>query len=468
MTKINISSSLAGQYDVNAKGNDYHLLEGVAISNGTYGIYEVGGSKNNSFTIDGSVGGTWEGIRSYGIGTEIEIGEGGSVTSYAGVGLHGADGHIVNNGTITATGSYGVAMDSADAGVLENAGTISGKLAGVHLYNGSFTVKNTGTITDTQGRGVQIDDADAKIVVGSKGEIIGAAGIYADNDEGQRVTVVNNGTINGMSGASIYISDGKAEIVNKGKIDGHIQTGDGADHLVNNGSISDNIDLGDGRNVFTNAGTLTGNYYSGEGNDRIVNLGVASSIYAGGGKDLIDTRKGTSGTLHGEEGNDTYLVSSTATAVAEKEGEGTDVVTSSATYTLSENVENLTLTGKATINGTGNGEANRLTGNAGINQLNGLDGNDILSGGKGADYLSGGVDADTFVFSTGFGKDRVTDFEAGIDHLNLSHWKGMDSFAEVMSHAKDTGDDLVFQFGKDSLTLEGIDKADLHKADFQF
>jgi hypothetical protein len=34
--------------------------------------------------------------------------------------------------------------------------------------------------------------------------------------------------------------------------------------------------------------------------------------------------------------------------------EGTDVIQSSVTYTLTDNVENLTLTGSAAINGTGN------------------------------------------------------------------------------------------------------------------
>ncbi|MEO7861006.1 MAG: furin, partial [Nitrospirales bacterium] len=46
------------------------------------------------------------------------------------------------------------------------------------------------------------------------------------------------------------------------------------------------------------------------------------------------------------------------------------------TYTLGSNVENLTLTGTANLNGTGNTLNNVLTGNSGANVLTGGAGND--------------------------------------------------------------------------------------------
>ena len=64
---------------------------------------------------------------------------------------------------------------------------------------------------------------------------------------------------------------------------------------------------------------------------------------------------------------------------------GTDLIQSSVTYTASNNVENLTLTGSGNIDATGNALANTLTGNSGNNTLNGGAGNDTLTGGSGTD-----------------------------------------------------------------------------------
>ena len=83
-----------------------------------------------------------------------------------------------------------------------------------------------------------------------------------------------------------------------------------------------------------------------------------------------------------------------ATPLPKRAGEGTDLVQSSVDHTLSAEVENLTLTGSANINGTGNTSANDITGNDGNNKLFGDANNDTLDGGIGNDTLQGDAGAD--------------------------------------------------------------------------
>ncbi|MBD2620888.1 endo-1,3-1,4-beta-glycanase ExsH [Microcystis flos-aquae FACHB-1344] len=116
-------------------------------------------------------------------------------------------------------------------------------------------------------------------------------------------------------------------------------------------------------------------------------------------------------TLIGGLGNDTYQVDTTTDTITENANQGTDTVQSSVTYTLGNNLENLTLTGTANINGTGNTLNNIITGNSGNNTLNGSDGNDTLIGGTGNDTITGGTGSDRFTFNNrNEGIDTITDF----------------------------------------------------------
>jgi Ca2+-binding RTX toxin-like protein len=122
-------------------------------------------------------------------------------------------------------------------------------------------------------------------------------------------------------------------------------------------------------------------------------------------------------------------------------------VRATVSYTLSDNVNYLTLDGTADLEGTGNQYVNKLTGNSGANRLYGLDGNDTLSGMAGNDRLEGGNGDD--VLQGGSGTDTLLG-GAGKDKFD---WN---STAEIGIGA--SGDVILdFTQGSDKIDLSGID-----------
>ncbi|MBU1217102.1 hypothetical protein KJ870_10410 [bacterium] len=127
------------------------------------------------------------------------------------------------------------------------------------------------------------------------------------------------------------------------------------------------------------------------------------------GKDGNDTLNGGIGadTLKGGSGDDTYVVDNSGDTVVEAVNEGHDTVRSSVSYELTDNVEDLTLTGTTSINATGNVLDNTITGNSGNNVLDGGTGSDTMIGGKGNDtYIVDGTD-DVVVENAGEGVDTI-------------------------------------------------------------
>ena len=112
-------------------------------------------------------------------------------------------------------------------------------------------------------------------------------------------------------------------------------------------------------------------------------------VYGTSGADTLDGGSGADH-MYGGQGDDVYVIDNTGDVVMENANEGTDLVMSGVTWTLGDNLENLTLTGSGNINGTGNALDNILIGNNGTNILMGLGGNDTLQGGLGNDLLEGG------------------------------------------------------------------------------
>ncbi|MEI8210392.1 MAG: calcium-binding protein, partial [Methylococcales bacterium] len=161
---------------------------------------------------------------------------------------------------------------------------------------------------------------------------------------------------------------------------------------------------------------LTGSAYRGTGNEldnQIIGNAYINLLIGGLGNDFLDGKAGAD-TLRGGDGNDTYVVDNSGDVVTENSNEGIDTVQSSVSWTLSNNFENLILTGNAAINGTGNTANNTLIGNSAANILDGGVGDDILDGKGGADSLIGGAGNDTYYIDNA--GDTVTEgLNAGTD-----------------------------------------------------
>jgi len=137
-------------------------------------------------------------------------------------------------------------------------------------------------------------------------------------------------------------------------------------------------------------------------------------VYAGAGNDVIYGGGIGHNSMAGGAGDDLYYVKTLTERVVEKAGEGVDTVHSTVDFTLSDNVENLRMTGEAIV-GNGNALANQIVGNAANNDLHGFDGDDNLIGAAGNDKLAGGNGNDAI--TGGEGNDTLTG-DAGNDRLS--------------------------------------------------
>jgi Ca2+-binding RTX toxin-like protein len=147
-------------------------------------------------------------------------------------------------------------------------------------------------------------------------------------------------------------------------------------------------------------------------------------------------------TMRGGLGNDIYVRDNTGDVVTELANQGTDTVQSSVTYTLGENLENITLTGTAAVNATGNGSANTLTGNSGGNILNGGLGKDSLTGSNGVDKFIYKSIADSGVGSAA--RDVITDFRGSLgEKIDLS---------AIDAYSKTTGNQAFAFIGSSAFT----------------
>jgi len=280
-----------------------------------------------------------------------------------------------------------------------NGGAGSDTLIG-GIGNDTYVVDvSTDVITENLNEGTDTVETGITYTLGANIENLILTGTAAINGTGNTLNNVLTGnsaanTLSGGAGADTMIGGaGNDTYVVDNSLDVVLENLNEGTDLVQSSvtyTIADNIE-----NL-----TLTGTTaINGTGNalDNVITGNSAANLLTGGaGNDRLNGGTG-SDTMVGGIGNDTYVVDVLTDIITENANEGTDTVETGITYTLGANIENLTLTGTSTVNGTGNALDNVLTGNSAVNTLTGGAGNDRLDGKGGADKMQGGVGNDTYV-----------------------------------------------------------------------
>ncbi len=313
-----------------------------------------------------------------------------------------------------------------------NGGTGSDTLIGGD-GNDTYVTDGNDTITEASDQGTDTVQSSVTYFLASNLENLTLTGSSAINGTGNALanTITGNGASNTLDGGTgndtliggygndTYVTDGNDTITEA--------TNAGVDTVQSSvtytlGDNLENLAL-TGSDGINGTGNTLNNTLTGNSGSNTLNGGTGTDILIGG------------------SGDDTYVTDGNETITEGTDG-GTDTVLSSVTYTLGSNLDNLTLTGSSSINGTGNALDNTITGNAGNNLLFGGAGSDVLWAATGNDTLSGGEGSDAFIID---GNDVITEgTNAGTDDsvyssvsytlgANLEHLVliGVDSFGEL-------------------------------------
>ncbi|MCC7035731.1 MAG: calcium-binding protein, partial [Alphaproteobacteria bacterium] len=384
---------LTGTGDINGTGNALdNVIDGNdgnnTLEGGAGNDILSGGLGDDTYILDG----LGDDVADTGGNDTIRVGFSASVSSYIGVE------NIVLTGTaaINATGDAGNNTLTGNSAV----NTLTGGdgddtyIAGINdviveLDGGG---NDTLIITLTGGGTFVLPDFIENIIInGTGGTLAGDAGDNTFGGNAGTNTLDGGGgvdTLSGAGGNDIYIVDNAGDVIIE-------LAGDGTDTVraTANYTLSANVE----NLILLGTGNINGT-----GNN------LDNTITGNSGSNTLDGGTGTD-RLIGGGGNDTYVVDNLSDMIVD--AAGNDTVSTDITYTLKPGLENLTLTGTADVNGTGNSAVNILTGSSGANTLDGGAANDTLIGGDGNDVLIGGLGAD--LMTGGLGGDDYR-----VDHVN--------------------------------------------------
>ncbi|WP_250855358.1 calcium-binding protein, partial [Anabaena sp. PCC 7938] len=408
--------TLTGTDAINATGNALaNMLNGNAANNlidGAAGADTMAGAAgDDTYFVDNTGDVVIESLNdgidtvitsvNYTLGANVE-----NLTLAYGVTSGGGNAldNMLNGNSAANTLSGGGGNDTLEGGA--GADTLMGG-AGDDVYSvdstGDAVFELAGEGNDTIVASISMDIAalaNVENVILTGTANLNATGNGADN---QLMGNAGSNTLTGGAGADTLIGGAGADMLIGGSGDDIYEIDSTGDVIVETaGAGSDTviaaltIDLNTLSGGYLEHVTLTGfanlNATGNAADNRLTGNTGNNVLVGGTGNDRLDGGWGAD-TLIGGAGNDNYEVDNALDVVQEAAGEGTDSVLSSVSYTLGTNLENLTLTGAAAINGTGNASANTLAGNAANN------------------VLSGGLGKDTYVFGLDSGNDVIEDVD---------------------------------------------------------
>ncbi len=424
-------------------GNDQLVvLEGVVLTAGAITQNGINISGNNNFvTILGTVVGLdFPTIfhNNASTGDSIYIGPNGNIVNASEVFVAvtiGGEASIVSHGNIIGTTAVAMSNDSSfiNYGTVHGTDDALGK--GAVRLSGNQTVFTNYGDTTSSGVGVLSEGGNQNRVI-NFGTISAESAVAATG--GANFTLINHGTITSDDGIAIQSLRNGTLIKNLGLVQGNVGLSGTGTTFVNAGEVVGNIGFVVDGGLYrgTADSVLDGILLGGLGADTVLGGGNGDSIQGGTNDDVLRGRGGDD-TIDG--GNDDDLIEG---------GSGNDTLSGGA--------------GRDTI-----------LGGSGDDSIDGGGGVDVINGGAGDDTLTGSLGPDIFVLDRNAGNDVITDFQDGVDDIDLSAMDANNRAAVAAAGAfSQQGADVVIDLsligGNGTLTVQNTLIQDLGAADFIF
>ncbi|MEW6246292.1 MAG: calcium-binding protein [Nitrospirota bacterium] len=472
--------TLTGTADINGTGN---ALDNVLVGNSGLNVL-AGGQGNDTYVVglgDTVVEAAGEGIDTVQTDLSYTLGANVENLTLTGSGATAGTGNVLDN---VLTGNSAANLLTGGAGndtyvigaedtvvelVNEGIDTVQTDVSytlGVNLerliLTGNAAIDGTGNLHDN----VLVGNSAANVLTGGLGNdtyVIGAGDTVVENPGEGTDTVQTDLSYSLGANMENLTLTGSAAVDGTGNELDNVLTGNSGANVLDGGLGADTLAGGAGDDTYiidqagdtvieaADEGTDTAqssiSYILGANVEHLTLTGTAD--IDGAGNELDNVLAGNSGAnvLTGGVGNDTYVIG-TGDTVVEQADEGSDTVVTDQSYTLGANVENLTLTGTANLDGTGNALDNVLTGNSGEN------------------VLTGGAGNDTYVFGRGSGSDTVIDNDATAGNFDAIEF-GEDVAPTDVAVSR-SGDDLVLSINgtTDQLTIQSFFLASANQVEF--